>query len=255
MFFNKNDVTVNDNTYKFRANNGVFELPLTVKAKLSNIGPDANVDVVYDLYSWDDSSTTNLLNERKESFSLSQNDSHTLTYEIPDSKNQVYQLSITAFSDDGRKAVLKLRFPMDTQKGRFIFLGIDKFPIKTNDLEQIMWCYSNSAYSLYQGRQTLEVQDAKGNVVKSFDYRNVNISGPVDGASTQFSSNQSMNYVKIVGKIYDSNNTLQQQVQVVYDAAKFGIQIPQSSFNYFYLTVIVGIVVVAVLAIVYWKRR
>jgi len=253
MFFDKNNVTVNDNPYKFRSNVGPFEFPLTVKDKLTNLGSEAKVDVVYDLYAWDDSSEKNKIDEKTESFDLGSGESKDIVYSFPnDLDNQVYQLSIKAVAKDGRTSMIKIRLPMDTQKGRFIFLGLQDFPLVGGESNKILWCFSNSAYSSYEGKQTVEILDKSGKVLESYEFDPVTMSGTVDGASQPFSPKEPLYYVKVVGKIFDKDNNLQQQVEVVYDATKFGLEVP--SFNY-YLVLIPVVIAAAIALIWHWRRR
>jgi len=260
--FDKNKVTYNGDSYKFRSMLDTVSQPIKVDSILVNDGPSTTVSLTYEVYKWSDNSKTNRVSQKSDSFSLASGQSKQLTYTIDNLPNDIYQLVITAVTQDGRKAIIKPRFPADVNKGNFIFLGLDKFPLTKGSSSIIYSCFSNSAYSDYVGKQVIEVRDANDKVVKSYTFDSVNYTGAVDGMYADFSPSSNMYKLTLVGKTYDSSGSLQKQVNVVYDATKFGLTVPaeetpvQTGFDYSWMIVFlaVGVVVIFVIYIIIRRR-
>ncbi len=255
IYFDKNSVHVGNQQYHFRAPSGSYTLPQTVTASLTNDGPPTSISVSYRTYAWDDSSESNLVKVDSESIAMAKGQTKQVYYTIPSLPPNVYQLVLTAQSTDGRKSILKVRLPMDTENGRFIYLGLDKFPITKNSTVNVFWCFSNSAYSSYTGKQTIEVRDSSGRSVAEFDLQNVNITGGVSGQENPFSSPQDLRNVTLIGRIYDSNGMLQKEVVIVYDAEKFGLKQQSGSSSFAYILLIPIIIVALAVAFVISRRR
>ena len=218
----KNQTLMNGQRYMFRAPIPEVQqnTPATMKTSLVNNG-NKNVDVVYELFNWDD------IEARLDAYSKTEtvSDSRDLVYTIPGLPAGVYTARITATTGD-LKSIMKVRFFIKGAKGRFIYTGLDHFPLMKDDKATIGFCISNSAVSPgdasvnFTVKGTISLVDANGNTITTEQYQ-APITAFIDGKKFSFTVPKTITYAKLKADMYDANGNLMDQVELVYDYTKF----------------------------------
>ncbi len=222
ILLDKNQTALNGKRYMFRAPIPEVQVntPLTVKTTLVNPG-NKNVDLVYELFNWDD------LETRLDSYSKTEtvSDSRDLTYQISGLPTGVYLARITATTGD-LQSVMKVRFFIKGAKGRFIFAGLDHFPLMSGDKAKIGFCISNSAVSPgdasvnFTVKGTITLLDADGNQVLQEQYQ-APITAFIDGKKILFNVPKTLTKGTLKADMYDASGNLMDKVELVYDYTKF----------------------------------
>ncbi len=242
IYFSKNSTTVNGEVYEFAAPAAILENGnITVKTKLVNEGPAKTVNLTMNVYEWADLSGEPLAGKTVEkTVDLPENGTQDVTYDVSGLTPATYEIVFSAESGD-EKSLLKLRTPVSGEKGRFIYLGIDKFPLSKDDNVTLFACYSGSAdYSTaFNGTLNVEVTDESGNVVfKDSTGPFEVITTPPQAKKDSFKPGEDLSKLTIKATLYDDKNVLQDSVSLDYDYSKFkdiaanlAITIPKNSFQ------------------------
>ena len=123
------------------------------------------------------------------------------------------------------KSILKLRFSIKGAKGRFIYAGVESFPVVEGSENTVFFCLSNSADSehSFRGHGTVEMVARNGAVIFSEDFDS---SVPVTpyGEAAVFVPTDSSFYFTLKLKLYDENDTLHDEMSLVYDYSKFNLK-------------------------------
>ena len=225
IYFSKGDTYVNNKKYEFGAPVGVLESkPLTIKTKLINEGPAKQVNIKLRIYGWDDLTEEPLDQHTVEkTISLEANGAGDITYELPTLASATYEIKFIAESSE-EKSILKLRIPISGANGRFIYAGIDKFPLTKDQETTLFICYSNSAdySSVFNGKGTLEILDEEGNSVFKENYGPFEVlATPPQGKKVSFKPTKNLNYIVLKADMYDDKGNLHDQVSLVYDYSRF----------------------------------
>jgi hypothetical protein len=223
FMFDRNKTYFNGKNYLFRAPIPALSPSekVNIKAFLNNPNKD-DVTVSYELYSWDDLETKYAEYDKSETVS----DSKELSYDIAGLPSGVYSAKLTA-SGIGLKSILKVRFYVSGDKGRFAWLGLDRFPLTEKDNSSISFCYFNSASvpgdatKKYAARLELTVSDESGNALLREEYRTENLTALLAGGIVSFLPPRQMTKLKIRGRIYDDKENLADDLEIVYDYSKF----------------------------------
>lgn len=162
IYFDKNKVTVNNETYRFAAFAPKVKAsdPVSVKSILLNTtNKTLIIPVTYKLYSWDAMHKNNLITSETEDIIIKAGQSATLSSTITDNRFPVYFLVIEAKYNDV-KSILDIRFVREgIERPRLNFPSITNYPI-TND-SKIFACMHNSglANKIEDGRLELYLFD------------------------------------------------------------------------------------------------
>ena len=119
---------------------------------------------------------------------------------------------------------MKLRLPVSGVKGRFVYLGLDKFPLTKGEPTTIFACYSQSADygTTFNGTITLVVLDEQGNQIYKEDSNTFEIkSTPPQGKTATFVPDKDTTNLVLKATMYDDKNNLQDTVMIPYDYSKF----------------------------------
>lgn len=224
IYFSKDDTYLNDKKYEFGVPTTAYEsVPIKIKTKLVNEGPAKQVNVKLTTYEWDDATDKAIDSYTVEkTISLGANSKEEITYELPALSSATYQIKFTATTGD-EKSILKLRVPITGAKGRFIYLGLDKFPLIKGQKTTLFMCMSGSTdySSVFNGKGTLEISDASGNSILKEGYGPFEVVSTPMGKMLEFTPTKNLNYLVLNADLYDDKGNLHDKVSLVYDYSKF----------------------------------
>ena len=229
IYWSKEATRVNGKPYEFAAPSEVHANgSLTIKTRLVNEGPAKKANVTINIYEWADLVEKPLsLHSMEKTINLETDGSQEVEYSVSGLNPTAYEVRLSAESPD-EKSIMKLRLPVAGVKGRFIYLGLDRFPLAKDMPATIFACYSQSAdlSTSFNGSIRIEVLDEGGNQLFNEDTGAIEIiSTPPQGKKTTFKAGSNLRKVTLRGSMYDENNTLQDVVSMVYDYSKFsGVQ-------------------------------
>jgi hypothetical protein len=180
--------------------------------------------VEYELYDWDSSMETNLMEKysKKQVLSVPANSSTDAIISFEGLKAGAYLLKIKAQANMWN-TMINLRFSVEGNKGRFVFSGLDKFPLKEGDKFTMFGCFSNSTdwFSEFDGKaEILLVDHDTKKVIDKIEYSG-KITPKIIADKKELTANKDLYAVDVVSKIYDDKGELDQEITIVYDFAKF----------------------------------
>ncbi|MEM0360285.1 MAG: hypothetical protein QXK06_03035, partial [Candidatus Diapherotrites archaeon] len=134
FYFDRNTVRLQDAQQMLRNFSQSFPEGKTIEYKVALKNPNnegTGALVEYELYEWDSSIKENLLSaySKKEVLMLEANSSKDASISFSGLKPAAYLLKIKAQANTWT-SIINLRFSIEGSKGRFIFSGIDRFPVK-----------------------------------------------------------------------------------------------------------------------------
>ena len=222
VMLEKTSTQFNGNKYGFRMPIPEVSLnaPVEIKTKLLNPGKET-ATITYELFGWDD------VEKKLDQYTKTETvaDAKDLAYSIPGLPVGVYVARITATASDW-KSILKTRFFVKGSKGRFIWVGLDHFPIMSGDSTKVGVCLSNSAVSPgdasvnFTVRGTIQVKDSGGNVLMKEDYSRP-ITALIDGLQAKFTAPKDSTKLTVFADMYDQAGNKMDEVEIVYDYSKF----------------------------------
>lgn len=224
IYFSKEETYVNDEKYPFGAFLSSRESePLTIKTKLVNEGPAKQVHLSLNVYEWDDVTDEPIEDYTVEKdISLEANGVEDVTFSLPELESATYQLKFMANYSDG-KSILKLRIPVSGAKGRFIYLGMDRFPLIKNEETTVFFCLSNSADYLttFTGRGTVELTDDAGNSILKENIEPFEVIPKPMGKKLQFTPKREITDATLRIDLYDDEGNFMDEIQLKYSYSKF----------------------------------
>ncbi|MFZ2456462.1 MAG: hypothetical protein WAX07_08295 [Candidatus Altiarchaeia archaeon] len=222
ILIDKNSTTFNGKRYMFRAPIPMVDAnaQISITAKLLNSGKK-DVNVVYELYKWDD------IEARLDSYTKTETASDTkeLNYALSNLPVGVYVARITASSGD-MKSILKVRFYYKGALGRFIWLGLGSFPLMNGDASKVGFCLSNSAVDpgdssvKFNVSGTITVLDESGNKILEEKYT-APLTAAISGKRINFTAGKQLTRATVKADMYDDKGNLMDEVEILYDYAKF----------------------------------
>jgi hypothetical protein len=225
IYLSKEATSVNGEPYEFAAPAKIHENgSLNIKTRLINEGPAKKANIKINIYEWADL-VEKPLNQyaMEKTIDLEADGSQDLDYSVSGLTPAAYEIRLTAESAD-EKSIMKLRLPVAGVKGRFIYLGLDRFPLAKDVPATIFACYSQSAdlSTSFNGSIKIEVLDEQGNLLYNVDSGPIEIlSTPPQGKNTSFTAGKDLKKITLKASMYDENNTLQDVVSMDYDYSKF----------------------------------
>jgi hypothetical protein len=225
VYLSKKDTTVNDAPYEFARPAEIHESgDFSIKTRIVNEGPAKRVTFKANVYEWADLVEKPLKEYVMEKeIDLPANGSHEVSYNISGLDPSAYEIRLSAESEDV-KSLMKLRLPVTGVKGRFIYTGIDKFPLSKDQEVKIFACYSGSTdYGTnFNGTIKVQILDAQGNILYDEISNPMEIrSTPPQGKDTLFKSPKDLNQLTLKAEMYDDKNNLQDSVTMTYDNSRF----------------------------------
>lgn len=223
FMLDKNRTSFNGNPYGFRDHiPGISPgTPASIKTYL-NDPKGESVNVSFELFDWDDAGDIFAQYSKGEMAGYSKD----LSYELPALPVGVYVARITASTPDW-KSILKVRFYVQGAKARFVWLGLDRFPLMKDDASTLAFCYSNSAVPPRDINTTLpanikiKVSDESGNTVYEETYKASNITANIEGRKIAFSAPKQLTKLTLSASIYGINGELMDEVAIIYDYSRF----------------------------------
>jgi hypothetical protein len=196
-----------------------------VKADLLNEGGRKDdVQITYQVFEFDDMLPAEEIKTltKTETISFDANEEKSVDFVLPNLPVNSYLIKLTANSGT-QKSILKLKVPIAGEKGTFVYLSLQDFPIATN-IGGIV-CLTNigaesGSSKSFNGILKIQVLDNDGQTIFEKE-GTVGISGDVDGYAFNFDSPQVTTQAKLVATIYDSQKTLQDTMEINYDTASF----------------------------------
>jgi hypothetical protein len=175
VYFDKNTVALNGDTYLFAATLPTFSATSSITASfnlVNDISEDISVPVSYKLYSWDALSGDNLITSSKSVLLVGKNSTKKVSYTITDKTTSVYYLVVEADYKD-TKSILDPRFVRQgIDNPRLNFPSTDAYPLKKGVPTSIFTCFYNAANAnmVASSSISLKVLDDVGNVLDERDY-------------------------------------------------------------------------------------
>ncbi len=222
ILLDKNATSFNGNKYLFRSPIPAADSNAPISIKTTLLNPDKkDVVVTYELFQWDD------INTKLDSYSKTEtvSDTKDLQYTLNNLPVGVYVARITASSGD-MQSILKVRFYIKGALGRFIWAGLGNFPLMNGDTSKVGFCLSNSAADpgdtsvQFNVSGTITVLDESGNTILEEKYT-APLTAAIVGKRINFTAGKQLTKATVKADMYDSNGTLMDSVEMVYDYGKF----------------------------------
>jgi hypothetical protein len=235
IYFDKDSTSINDQPYMFTTFSPEYVpgTAITIKTILANGGSVShNIKVKMELYKWDDlleSSRVDSLT-KETNLVLAAGQKSDLTFNLNNLSSDSYLAVLTATDESGNVlSILKLRFSVTGEKGRFIYLGLDKFPLLSGQETTLFVCFSGAAdyISTFPARIVAQVVDENGKIIYSDEMSNETIVSSPTGRITMFSSQNNYFNLTLRGIFYDAKGNVMDSVSVPYDYSKF-VNIPRT---------------------------
>jgi len=196
---------------------------ISYEVRIINTTPEPlSAFVEYELYRWDSSKEENLLREhsKKRFVDIDANSDEIIKISFSDLRPAAYLLKIKA-SANGWSNILNLRFSVKGSMGRFIFSGIDKFPLVKGNKFTLFSCFSNSTdwFTEFEGKATAELVTADGKLLGRAEYNGV-ITPKIIAIKKEIEADEHYDKLYLISKIMDKEGNLHQKVTIVYDLAK-----------------------------------
>ncbi len=221
----KGSTTFNGNAYDFRG-----PLPgikpgqsVDLRTKLINLDKDP-VILAYELYKWDDTGSGIKSYARTESVS----DSKDLEYQLSGLPVGVYVARITAsLGERNWKSILKVRFFVQGSRARFVWVGLDRFPLAKGDKASLAFCLSNSASEpgdtgiASPASVRLNVSDGSGAVIAKGEYPITDLSSVIKSGKMDVVAPGRLTLLTVDAVVYDAGGAAVDKVELVYDYSKF----------------------------------
>ena len=275
--FDRSGATVNGNHYSQIGNWPIIKPndQADVTQLLDNTySTPQTATIQYDLYFWDSLNPADKISSKTDQVTIPANGSIPLTYTVPQMKDSVYLLKITA-TTASQKSIVNIRLTSDQAHPKMNYPAITKFPLQKGDQETLFSCFYNAAPSNASGTLSVVLQDQKGNQIGDLEYSG-GISGAMMADKQDFTAKGDYSWIKLIATLKDKNGQVTDQYENVYDCAKinspackallarektqmtglaaaFG-QRGISTFKEIIIGIIIALVLISLIIIV-WKKR
>ncbi|RKY40992.1 MAG: hypothetical protein DRP85_07420 [Candidatus Makaraimicrobium thalassicum] len=226
IYFDKDSTTLNGRKYTFGTFAPTFDesTPISIKTKIVNEGTlKKQVSLMMNIYEWDDLTERPMAAHTQEKkVLLAPGASVDVSYDVGALVTGAYEVKFIATSAS-QNAILKMRFAVGGEKGGIGYLGIDKFPFEAGDEVTVFSCVSNTAdySSTFLGHGTVEIMDKNGKTVFTDTLDEMSIVADPMGMKWTFSPTESLNYLKLRMRLYDTDNNIVNEAMLTYDYSKF----------------------------------
>ncbi len=180
----------------------------------------AGVYVEYRLFDWDQVREEQLLDTKKEFLEIEAESSADTSVMYSGLKPGAYLLQVYSEAN-GWYSILNLRFSVEGEEGRFIFSGIDKFPLEAGDEFTLFSCFSNSTdwFTEFDGKVEVELT-ANEKTIGEAEYSGT-ITPKIIAVAKDFTAGEEVDRALLTSRIYGSDGTLDQEITLEYDFRTF----------------------------------
>ncbi len=225
FYLDRNSVFLNGKHVILRHFAKTFNPGEEIKYEVNLVNPneeEISTFVEYELYAWDSSMEENLLEEysKKEFVDIPANSSKTLSIAFSGLEPAAYLLKIKA-SANGWTNILNLRFAVKGARGRFIFSGIDKFPLLKGDRFTLFSCFSNTTdwFTDFDGKVMVELKTPDGKLVGRATYEGV-ITPSIIAIKKELEADDHYDKLYLTSTIMDELGNTHQRITIIYDLSK-----------------------------------
>ena|GEM_PF-2009728 len=225
VYLDKGKTTLNGVPYPFGQPSPGFEngQTIAVKTSLVNKGQAKKVDVTFEVYEWDDVAGAPIDEyTKKESVTVGVDGSEDLSYSLAALPPGTYAVKVMAVTLQ-QKSILKMRISVPGAQGRFIFAGIESFPLVNGDANSIFFCMANSAdhTTYFNAKGSVEVVDDKGAVVFWDEWGPLEIVPDPMGERIEFVPDKDVSVLTLKVRMTDDDGNLIDESVVRYDISTF----------------------------------
>jgi len=226
FYFDRNTVRLQGANQMLRNFSQSFKQGETINYAVALKNPNSektSAYVEYRLFKWDQTEEENLMPEytKKEFLEIEPNSSTDATISLDGLKPGAYLLQLYSEAN-AWYSIINLRFSVEGEQGRFVFSGIDKFPLKAGDDFNLFSCFSNSTdwFTNFNGRVEVELTLPDGTVIGKTSYEG-EITPKIMAVKKDLSADKEIDHAFLTSKIYGSDGALDQEITIEYDFRSF----------------------------------
>ncbi len=226
FYFDRNTVRLQGANQMLRNFSQSFKEGETVNYTAALKNPNSektSAYVEYRLFNWDQSREENLIEPlvKKEFIEIPANNSTDASITFSDLESGAYLLQIYSEANSWF-SIINLRFSVEGEKGRFVFSGLDKFPLAEGDSFNLFSCFSNTTdwASEFNGRTEIELTDEKGNLLGKTGFEGI-IPPKILAVKKELTAGKEIDHAFLTSKIYGSDDVLDQEITLEYDFRTF----------------------------------
>lgn len=239
-------------------------IPVTIP--LYNSGDsEKQMNVTYDLYSWDDASATNKIDSKIEQVTVPAKSEVQLKYSISKPDTSVYYLSISAEPSNQEqdtsvfkeKTISNIRLSVDgLSKTRLNFVGINQYPLQKDSEATLVTCFhnTNNIESTNNSKVLTVMYDMKGKELARTEFEgktNPNIVGLIQ----KFKPKRNISEFVIKSTVYDEKGEIIDEVEKVYSCQDINPQACSSESKNVLLPIMFLFIILVGLSIIVFKKK
>lgn len=229
----RSDTAINGEKYDYIGGSAVIETGkrVTVVQSINNSSKgEQQAEIQYDLYFYDSLNQKDRIDSKKQLINMTAGQSQKVAYIIPEMKESVYLLKITA-QTRLQKSIVNIRFTSNQDHPIFNLPAITKFPLSKGDSETIFACFSNSSdQKSPEKKVNVVLTDKDGQEVGRLDYAG-DIAGALTGAKEEVIAKADYDYLKLLAVIKDKDDKIIDQYETVYDCENINSEKCQQLFE------------------------
>jgi len=176
------------------------------------------VNISYDLYWWDSLDEKDKIASKSERLTVPANGTIDLSYLIPEMKDSVYMLKITAQSGS-QKSIVNIRLTSDQDHPRLNYPGLTKFPLQKDASFDLFSCFHNTSPTKTSGSVNIILEDSEGKNVGQLEYNGA-IAGEMTAVKKSLTAQQTYFWLKLTATLQDKDGKTLETYETVYDCAK-----------------------------------
>lgn len=178
---------------------------------------DQDASIQWSLYKWDAMDPANLVRTFANKVSIGAHVSQEISIRVPENQEPVYLLVGTVTYQD-TKSIINVRYVRENiDKARLNFPSIASYPLKREESVTLFVCLHNSgqSFSVANNRVVLEVKDARGNIITSYEYTG-DITGDMMAIKKDFIPKKDMDTFSVHASLY-TDGKLVDESEMQYD--------------------------------------
>lgn len=216
--FDKNSVTLNDESYSFAAFPPTFTATDTIEVKATLINDTdgtKTVPVSWTLYNWAGERVENKLDAKTETITLAAGEEKVVSYKVLKSAGAVsFVQAIATYKDT--KSILNVRFNRaDKSEIRLNFPSIQSYPLVAGQEATVFSCLHSTSQPIVEGgKLVLTLTDPAGSVINTYTYEG-GITGAMMGVKSTFVPEQDITDFTLTASLYQ-NDKIVEEVKVDY---------------------------------------
>jgi hypothetical protein len=244
----------------------ILSQPVPVSIPLYNSGDsEKQMNVTYDLYSWDAASSENKIESKMEQVTVPAKSEVQLRYVIDKPNTPVYYLSITAEpslqdldnSVFKEKSISNIRLAIDDlSKTRLNYVGVNQYPFKKDTETTLFTCFHNTSEieSSENSRVVSVLYDMRKRELARTEFlgkANPNIAGIIQN----FKPKRNISEFMIESTLYNEKGEIIDKVEKKYSCQDINPELCASDIKSTLLAVLVLFLVLISLAFLLYKRK